>query len=161
MASYTVRSDPVTIEAPVETVWRVLTDFDRYGEWNPFTPHVKAELTMGARVDMRVTMGAFLLKQTEIICAIEPPTRLAWRTTIGALAPARRARAAPRRAGRRYVPLRYQRRVQGRADAGGHPAERRVRPPGLQRGGRGIEAARRILKRASDDAGGARRATAW
>lgn len=84
MASYTVRSDPVTIEAPVETVWRVLTDFDRYGEWNPFTPHVKAELTMGGRVDMRVTMGAFLLKQTEIICAIEPPTRLAWRTTIGA-----------------------------------------------------------------------------
>lgn len=84
MASYTVRSDPVTIEAPVATVWRVLTDFDRYGDWNPFTPHVKAELTVGARVDMRVTMGAFRLKQTEIICALEPPTRLAWRTTIGA-----------------------------------------------------------------------------
>lgn len=83
MASYTIRSDPVTIEAPVETVWRVLTDFDRYGEWNPFTPSVKAELAMGARVDMRVTMGAFRLKQTEIICALEPPTRLAWRTTIG------------------------------------------------------------------------------
>ena len=84
MASYTIRSDPVTIEAPVETVWRVLTDFDRYGEWNPFTPHVKAELTMGARVDMRVAMGALRLKQTEFICGIEPPTRLAWRTTIGA-----------------------------------------------------------------------------
>ena len=84
MASYTIRSDPVTIEATVETVWRVLTDFDRYGEWNPFTPHVKAELTMGARVDMRVTMGAFRLKQTEIVCALEPPARLAWRTTIGA-----------------------------------------------------------------------------
>lgn len=84
MASYTIRSDPVTIEAPVATVWQVLTDFDRYGEWNPFTAHVKAELTVGARVDMRVTMGAFRLKQTEIICALEPPRRLAWRTTIGA-----------------------------------------------------------------------------
>ena len=84
MASYTIRSDPLTIDAPAETVWRVLTDFDRYGEWNPFTPHVKAELTIGARVDMRVTMGAFRLKQTEVICAIEPPTRLAWGTTIGA-----------------------------------------------------------------------------
>ena len=80
----TIRSDPVTIEAPVETVWRVLTDFDRYGEWNPFTPYVKAELAMGAPVDMRVAMGAFRLKQTEIICALEPPRRLAWRTTIGA-----------------------------------------------------------------------------
>ena len=44
MASSTIRSDPVTIEAPADTVWRVLTDFDRYGEWNPFTPSVKAEL---------------------------------------------------------------------------------------------------------------------
>ena len=84
MASYTIRSEPVTIEAPVGTVWRVLTDFDRYGEWNPFTPSVKAELTMGARVDMRVNMGTFRLKQTETICGLEPPRRLAWRTTIGA-----------------------------------------------------------------------------
>ena len=84
MASSTIRSEPVTIEAPVETVWRVLTDFDRYGEWNPFTPNVKAELEIGARVDMRVAMGGYRLKQTEIICAVEPPTRLAWRTVIGA-----------------------------------------------------------------------------
>lgn len=25
----------VTVEAPPETVWSVLTEFDRYGEWNP------------------------------------------------------------------------------------------------------------------------------
>ena len=84
MTSYTIRSDPVTIDAPVETVWRVLTDFDRYVEWNPFTPYVDAELAMGARVDMRVAMGPFRLKQTEIVCALEPPSRLAWRTTVGA-----------------------------------------------------------------------------
>ena len=84
MASSTIRSDPVTIEAPVETVWRVLTDFDRYGEWNPFTPSVKAELEIGARVDMRVAMGGYRLRQTEIICALEPPTLLAWRTIMGA-----------------------------------------------------------------------------
>ena len=84
MASFTIRSEPVTIEAPVETVWQVLTDFDRYGDWNPFTPHVKADLAMGARVDMRVAMGGYRLKQTEVICAVDPPTRLAWRTIIGA-----------------------------------------------------------------------------
>ena len=84
MTSSTIRSDPVTIGAPVETAWRVLTDFDRYGEWNPFTPSVRAELEIGARVDMRVAMGGYRLKQTEIICAVEPPTLLAWRTIIGA-----------------------------------------------------------------------------
>lgn len=84
MASRTIRSDPVTIEAPVHTVWRVLTDFDRYGEWNPFTPSVEAELEIGARVVMRVAMGGYRLKQTEIVCELEPPTLLAWRTTMGA-----------------------------------------------------------------------------
>lgn len=84
MASYTIRSDPVTIEAPAETVWHVLTDFDSYGEWNPFTPSVEAELEIGAQVDMRVSLGFFRLAQTEIICVVEPPTLLAWRTVIGA-----------------------------------------------------------------------------
>lgn len=84
MASYTIRSDPVTVEAPAETVWRVLIDFDRYGEWNPFTPSVQAALRIGGRVDMLVAMGRFRLAQTETICALEPPTLLAWRTTIGA-----------------------------------------------------------------------------
>ncbi len=26
----------IDIEAPPETVWRILTDLERYGEWNPF-----------------------------------------------------------------------------------------------------------------------------
>jgi len=27
----------IEIDAPAETVWAVLTDFDRYDEWNPYT----------------------------------------------------------------------------------------------------------------------------
>jgi hypothetical protein len=27
----------IEIDAPAETVWTVLTDFDRYDEWNPYT----------------------------------------------------------------------------------------------------------------------------
>ena len=84
MFSYTIRADPVTIDAPVETVWRVLTDFDRYGEWNPFTPVVTAEPKLGGRVDMRVAMRRRQLAQTATICTLDPPSLLAWRVLVGA-----------------------------------------------------------------------------
>ena len=84
MFRHVVRSDPVTIEAPVEVVWGVLTDVANYAEWNPFTPSVKTDLQLGSPVHMLVTMGAYRLPQTEIVCALEPPTLLAWRTVIGA-----------------------------------------------------------------------------
>jgi hypothetical protein len=28
-------ADPIEIEAPITTVWAIMTDFDRYPEWNP------------------------------------------------------------------------------------------------------------------------------
>ena len=84
MFNHTLRCDPVTIDAPIETAWRVLTAVENYHEWNPFTPSVKTDLKMGSRVDMRVQMGPIRLKQTEIVCAVEPPRLLAWYTTMGA-----------------------------------------------------------------------------
>ena len=84
MFNHTLRSDPVTIDAPIEAAWRVLVEVEEYGEWNSFTPSVKTDLELGSHVYMRVRMGRFRLRQTEIICALEPPRLLAWRTTIGA-----------------------------------------------------------------------------
>ncbi len=84
MFNHVLRSDPVTIDAPIEAAWRVLAAVEDYGEWNPFTPSVKTDLKMGSRVDMRVQMGPIRLKQTEIVCAVEPPRLLAWYTTMGA-----------------------------------------------------------------------------
>jgi hypothetical protein len=47
-------STSIDIEAPPETVWAVLTDFDRYPEWNPFM-RVVGRPNDGARLVVDVT----------------------------------------------------------------------------------------------------------
>jgi hypothetical protein len=61
----TIRPPPVAIDAPRATVWAVLVDFERYGEWNPF--HRKVEIVNETRPDgdtvavrMTVNMGGLL-----------------------------------------------------------------------------------------------------
>lgn len=46
--------DVVEVDAPAEVVWSVLTDFDRYGDWNPFITRCRADLTVGAPIEMTV-----------------------------------------------------------------------------------------------------------
>ncbi len=46
----------VEIAAPAAQVWRVLTDFPRYPEWNPFMSAVEGDLVEGNR--LRVTLTA-------------------------------------------------------------------------------------------------------
>jgi hypothetical protein len=40
----------IEIEAPVETVWRVLIDFAAYPEWNPFMRKAEGELVAGGQI---------------------------------------------------------------------------------------------------------------
>ena len=46
----TIVSDTVEIAAPADLVWSVIVDFDRYGEWNPYTFRVDTVLELGADV---------------------------------------------------------------------------------------------------------------
>lgn len=80
---YLVASDPVEIETPAERVWDILVDFERYGEWNPFTTRVDASLEIGSPVMLHVRLGRLKRKQPERIETVEPPHLLAWGTTIG------------------------------------------------------------------------------
>ena len=44
----------IDINASGERVWRVLTDFGAYGEWNPFITSISGEVRRGARLKVRV-----------------------------------------------------------------------------------------------------------
>jgi uncharacterized protein YndB with AHSA1/START domain len=73
-----VASEEVLIQAPVETVWQILVDFDNYGLWNVFCPQIKAELTMGSPVEMMTDLGNGLQEQVEYITEITPNKSIAW-----------------------------------------------------------------------------------
>ena len=61
------------IAAPVATVWSVISDLDRYPEWNPFVVECRSSLQPGAPIAMRVRVfPGFAQPQTETIFAHVP-----------------------------------------------------------------------------------------
>ncbi|MEU6184724.1 SRPBCC domain-containing protein [Nocardia sp. NPDC047038] len=56
------------IDAPADLVWQVITDFPRYGEWNPFVTECRSSLVPGEPIDMLVQVsGSKPRKQREWI----------------------------------------------------------------------------------------------
>ena len=72
----TMRTLKVTIDidAPIETVWEVLTRFNDYENWNRFTPKVETRGRLGDPVTLHVRLNNFgpLIKSNLVIAQIEP-----------------------------------------------------------------------------------------
>ena len=45
-------STEITIAAPTQVVWEVLTDFAKYEEWNPFVTSISGPLEIGSQLDV-------------------------------------------------------------------------------------------------------------
>lgn len=84
MFRHIVSSDAIEIAAPAEGVWEILTDVERYGEWNPFTSKAETNLEIGSGVELYVRLGPLKLWQSERVEAVDPPSLLAWSTEMGA-----------------------------------------------------------------------------
>ena len=84
MPKHVVSSEKVTILAPIETVWGVLVDIEKYGEWNPFTYQVESSLKVGDPVELYVRMpnGGDRVSR-EIVRIVEKPHTLAWGMKMG------------------------------------------------------------------------------
>jgi len=73
------------IAASAETVWEVLTEFERYPEWNPSLPSINGELRPGNTVSLTLGMpGRPAPKVKAKFGDVSPGRRLTWHGNVGA-----------------------------------------------------------------------------
>ena len=69
----------VDLDAPAVAIWRVLTDFAAYPEWNPFIRKIFGEARVGARLDVTAEpMGRKPMTFHPPIRVAEPNRELRW-----------------------------------------------------------------------------------
>ena len=69
----------IEIEAPAERVWRLLTDFASYPEWNPFIRRISGEPNAGERLEVRIEPpGARGMTFKPTVLNAEPNRELRW-----------------------------------------------------------------------------------
>jgi hypothetical protein len=74
-----VIDESVEIGASADVVWRVLTDFAAYGEWNPFALECRTTLRPGDPIDMLVALtGSRPRRQREFIRSHTPGTEFSY-----------------------------------------------------------------------------------
>jgi uncharacterized protein YndB with AHSA1/START domain len=83
-AAMTGRAE-TTVTAPVDAVWRVIADVTRTGEWSHECHHVAwldgaVRAEPGVRFRGRNRSGWLRWSRTCEMLAVDPPTRIAWRT---------------------------------------------------------------------------------
>jgi hypothetical protein len=78
----TIRS-AIEIRAPLDTVWRVLTDFAAYPDWNPHIRQVRGKAAVGSRLTIHSKPpGGRTVVLRPVVVTWEPPTQLRWRGTF-------------------------------------------------------------------------------
>lgn len=74
----------VDIAAPVERVWRVLTDFASFPQWSRFILAIDGEPRAGARLSARLDDGGGAMLIRPEVLACEQGVELRWRGVLGA-----------------------------------------------------------------------------
>jgi hypothetical protein len=68
----------VTIDAPPETVWGVLTDLDGYSTWNTYSPIAEGSLREGGVVTIEARLGDEVRIVDNKVTRFEPDRILCW-----------------------------------------------------------------------------------
>jgi len=70
----------LTIDAPPETVWRVLTATADYPSWNPFIVSLKGDLVAGHKLEATARPpGGMEMNFSAIVVEVKPNRELVWR----------------------------------------------------------------------------------
>lgn len=68
----------VDIAAPADVVWEVITDFPKYGEWNPFILKCASTMKPGDPIDLKVKLLKVPQPQREWVNECVPGRRFAY-----------------------------------------------------------------------------------
>lgn len=75
-----------TIEADAAAVWRVLTDFSAYDEWNPTLVRARGSAEIGERLRLYHSLPTgFGVPFRPRVTVVEPERELRWRVTVGSV----------------------------------------------------------------------------
>ncbi len=70
----------VEIAASPGTVWRMLTDLERYSEWNDYSPRVEGVLEIGRVVTVEAHLGDEVRVVDNLVTVVDPPRTLCWQS---------------------------------------------------------------------------------
>lgn len=78
----TIRS-AIEIRAPLDAVWRVLTDFDAYPDWNPHIRQILGVPSVGNRITIHTRPpGGRTVVMRPVVTTWSPPNELRWQSTF-------------------------------------------------------------------------------
>lgn len=77
MAKKTIKTS-IPIQASSRRVWQILTDFEKYPDWNPLLGYVKGEVTPGNRIEILADGQRF----KPLVLEYQPERSLRWLGTF-------------------------------------------------------------------------------
>ena len=77
-----VNRNEIIISAPVEKVWNILVDLDKYSEWNPLLYQASGKVEVGETVFVYAKTASKDMKFTCKVNRVEPFREFAWRFPV-------------------------------------------------------------------------------
>jgi hypothetical protein len=69
----------IEINAGPEKVWKILFDFEKYEQWNPFINRISGQAKQGSRIEIHIETPAGKKRRYEpVITKIDPERELRW-----------------------------------------------------------------------------------
>lgn len=73
-------SHQVSIAADTSTVWSLLTDVERYPEWNRYSPNVTGRIAVGEVVWVEAHLDGEVQRVKNIVLSVKPEQELCWQS---------------------------------------------------------------------------------
>ena len=73
----------IEIQATPEKVWQVISELDKYPEWNPFIHHAIGKTKIGEKVDITFKTGSKEMTLHCMVIKVEPNRELRWKYHVG------------------------------------------------------------------------------